>query len=822
MGRFALLRLVGEGGMGQVHAAYDERLDRRVALKVIHADRTNSPIARERLLREARAMARLSHPNVVQLYEGGEQDDQAFLVLEFVDGPTLEAWLEEERSTREVLSAFSAIGRGLAAAHAVGVVHRDFKPANVLFAADGIPKVADFGLASFGEAAELPSGEDDRSVHREGESRLTKTGHIAGTPLFMSPEQWRGESSDARSDQFSYCLALYRALYGEDPFSAETMEVRRETVLRGEPKPPDGSSATPRWLWAPVRKGLSLDPNDRFESMDALLEALAADPSRKRRRTAFISFGAVVAIGAASYVPVRDWRETQRCEAESQQIFAHWGADERTVAAAGVAKIELPYVQTSWALASDAIDRFTVAWQQSRFEGCIAAHVDGTMSPTLVPRSEECFEDLRERFELSAALFAQPNRELMDQAAAMFTRLPDPAECARTAHLAQRPELPDDAVVHAEVRRLRREARAVGILSARGEIKEAIARGEELIAEAEAVGWPPLVALVHSVMGDVYNFARDGESAAASFRRTYEIATAAGDDLAALQGIVGLMFALTEMLNRPKEALWWYDVAKPTIARIGLTNHPDIALAWRGYGAAHQALGNFDEALAAYQQAHAGMVASFGEGSSTAVVMLGDLGIAHYNLKNYEAALQSFEKQYAAIVASRGAEHPDVVDALVNLGAAQSDLGRLDLSHERYVEALRILEAAYGPDDIRSSWLHNNIGAVLLERGELASAKASVERALALRIEYFGDAHPVVASCQYNLGEIEAKKGNAEAALALFDQAHTIFAKNDPTGERAQEALEGQLDAQRALGNVEAASELANQLEKLRSDAREP
>lgn len=823
MGRFALLRLVGEGGMGQVHAAYDERLDRRVALKVIHADRTNSPIARERLLREARAMARLSHPNVVQLYEGGEQGEQAFLVLEFVDGPTLEEWLEAERAPNEVLAAFMAIGRGLSAAHAVGVVHRDFKPANVLFAADGTPKVADFGLASFGERRDDPSSDDeDKSAADGGEQRLTKTGHIAGTPLFMSPEQWRGDPSDARSDQFSYCLALYRALYGTDPFAGESVEARRKTVLNRDVAPPPNGAAAPRWLWPSIRKGLSRDPSNRFESMDELLDALAADPSRRRRRIGFTSVGALAALGAASYIPVQDWLETQRCETESQRILERWGVSEREVAAAGIAEIEAPYMEQSWSLASAEIDRFTAAWQTHRLEGCLAARVEGTMSPSLVPRSEECFEDVLERFELNVSLLAEPNREVMDQAAALFSRLSDPADCVDTAHLAQRPELPEDEQVLAEVRRLRRELRAVVILSSSGETKEALARGEALTGEAEDVGWPPLVALAHSIMGDLYNFARDGESAAASFRRTYEVSTAVGDDLMALQGIVGLMFTLTHFLNRPNEALWWYEVAKPTITRTGLSEHPDIAQAWRGYGTAQQALGNLDEALEAFQRAHASMRANFGDGSIATSVMLGDIGIVQYEMNDFDAALQTFEAQYAASAGARGPEHPAVVEALVNLGAVQSDLGRLDLSYERYVEGLRILEAAYGTDDPRSAALHNNIGAVLLERGKLAEAKASVKKGLGLRVAYFGESHPAVGSSQLNLGEIELKMGNPEVALDLFEKAHTAFSKNDARGDRALAALEERAKTQRLLGNEEAAAELEARLAKLQKPSPAP
>ncbi len=227
VGRFRLMERLGAGAMGEVYSAYDEQLDRKVAVKLVKPGvRSRSDIS-ERLLREAKTLARLSHPNVVQVYEAGTFRERVYVAMEFVRGVTLDAWRKEnadKASWKDVLGLFLAAGEGLLAAHRAGLVHRDFKPANVLVGADGRVRVLDFGLART-EAAddETPSSEalplDDSHAML---ATLTQTGSILGTPAYMSPEQWQAKKVDARSDQFSFCVALYEALYGKRPFQPKT------------------------------------------------------------------------------------------------------------------------------------------------------------------------------------------------------------------------------------------------------------------------------------------------------------------------------------------------------------------------------------------------------------------------------------------------------------------------------------------------------------------------------------------------------------------------------------------------------------------------
>src|SRR5258707_610263 len=239
--------------MGVVYAAYDPELDRKVAVKLLRAEadtKSNARAAQARLLREAQAMARLSHPNVISVHDVGALGTQVFIAMEFVEGKTLTRWLKEKPLTpREIVQTFLQAGKGLAAAHAAGLVHRDFKPDNVLIGNDGRIKVLDFGLARavedvVGDAPTLPPQvvASGLSTPRQLEARLTRSGAFLGTPAYMAPEQLLGKTIDARADQFSFCVALYEALYGERPFAANSIEEVASAVVESKIRPPPSSA----------------------------------------------------------------------------------------------------------------------------------------------------------------------------------------------------------------------------------------------------------------------------------------------------------------------------------------------------------------------------------------------------------------------------------------------------------------------------------------------------------------------------------------------------------------------------------------------------
>ena len=301
IGRFIVTGELGSGGMGIVYAAHDRELDRRVALKVLRAAAATEE-ERMRMLREGQAMARVTHPNVITVYEVGVEGTLVFLAQELLDAGTLGTWLERPRSERDIVEKFIAAGRGLAAAHAAGLVHRDFKPDNVLLGKDGRVRVADFGLArALGPDDALPAAtranmaRAQLDLSRGPMSPLTRTGAVMGTPMFMAPEQHNGDRADERSDQFAFSVALYRALYGEWPYAGKTSVALADAVIAGRlEKPP---KSLPAWLRRIVVRGLATKPTDRYPSMTALLDELSQPPKSRVKVALIASAIALVVVG---------------------------------------------------------------------------------------------------------------------------------------------------------------------------------------------------------------------------------------------------------------------------------------------------------------------------------------------------------------------------------------------------------------------------------------------------------------------------------------------------------------------------------------------
>ena len=400
IGRYAVSQCLGAGGMGEVFAAYDPSLDRPVAIKLLHADLAmDTEQSRARLIREAQALAKLSHSNVVQIYEVGESDDRVFIAMEFIRGTTLRAWQQAEQpGWKEVLLRHLEAGQGLAAVHRAGLVHRDFKPDNVLVGEDGRVCVADFGLARHASGSPSSMGSsaanatlrssDDTSGNEIPPTRLTRTGRVLGTPAYMAPEQLHGEPVDALADQFAFCVALYEGLYGRRPFRGRTfaalVAAHRDGVMV-----PSHRSVVPRRLWRVLARGLAPDPEDRYPSMEALLHAL--DPVRARRRRILLAGGLGGSLVlAAGVVLTPEARPT--CEMSSAVLAEAWNDERREQVHAAFRATGLPFAETTARSVEDRLDRWAEAWIHARTAACEATHVEGTQSPERLDARVACLE----------------------------------------------------------------------------------------------------------------------------------------------------------------------------------------------------------------------------------------------------------------------------------------------------------------------------------------------------------------------------------------------------------------------------------------------
>jgi hypothetical protein len=416
VGRYVVESRIGAGGMGVVYLAHDPDLERPVAIKIV---RPGVATGRNRLLREGQAIARLSHPNVVTVFDVGVHGDDLFIAMEYVPGTTLDAWLRGgPRSWRDVLARFLAAGAGLAAAHRVGLVHRDFKPDNVLLGADDRVVVSDFGLVRSGDT---PSGD----TLEAGELELTRTVGVVGTPAYMSPEQFRQAPLDGRSDQFSFCVALWQGLFGARPFeragepSLTNVDVLAQLVLAGEVQAPPHGHHVPRRIVRALRRGLAVEPAARFATMSQLLAALQAPD---RRLVLVATAGAVTLLGMGALAATRPEPPlpvlaATSCARVAEPMAALWTPSARA------AYLAAPGSGTPGDAAQDAawLDEVAARWRDTAAATCARP----TSDP---PRTATCLADALAAF----------GRALGRRERALWPELLDPRACAAARPQVQR------------------------------------------------------------------------------------------------------------------------------------------------------------------------------------------------------------------------------------------------------------------------------------------------------------------------------------------------------------------------------------------------
>jgi tRNA A-37 threonylcarbamoyl transferase component Bud32 len=386
IGRYPILRRLGAGGMGVVYAAYDEVLGRRLAIKVLHPRVWDvDGRQRERLLREAKAMACINHPNVITVHEVGTASDQLFVVMEFVAGPTLESWLAAQKRTwQQVVTVFRQIAEGVAAIHAAGLVHRDIKPSNVLIGDDGRVRVLDLGLVSAG----IDEAIGTQDIALCSSPSLTMTGERVGTPAYMSREQFLGLEPTPASDIFSLSIALYEALYGVHPFMAASFFELQANVEDGHIRPPPSSNGVPAWLHALVVRGLAPEPRDRPASMRALSSELATDPSRARRR--WIASLASVALAAlvGTLATVASVPEAgPLCEGGEAAIAGVWTRERAADVRAAMIATGQPYAPALAERVTEALDDYADDWAAAHNRIC-AEHARGRALRRAARRSD--------------------------------------------------------------------------------------------------------------------------------------------------------------------------------------------------------------------------------------------------------------------------------------------------------------------------------------------------------------------------------------------------------------------------------------------------
>ncbi len=828
VGRYIVLGPLGAGGMGTVYDAFDPELGRRVALKLLHPAREGEdrPAGQARLLREAHAMARLSHPNVVAIYDMGSLGERVWLALERVEGQTLRAWLNaSSRPWREVVATLVQAGRGLLAAHRAGLVHRDFKPENVLVGHDGRARVTDFGLAKVsGDEAEppaLPAIETNVTSL----STVTRAGQLVGTPAYMAPELSRGSPADARSDQYAFCVTLYESLYGVRPYASGG-----EAASRNEPREPKLRPKVSRAVHAAVLRGLSADPAQRFPSMAELLETLERGASPRGRRL-WVQLGlvAATALAAAAAFAALEQRRLL-CSGGSSRVAETWNESRKAKIAAAFGRSGHPSAEADFRRASTLLDAYASKWAREHQEACEATRLRGEQSEQVLTLRMACLSSRLLELDALASLFEQGEREVVGNAVKAAHALTPLLACSDVEVLRAGPVAKGGATDEqlAPVRASLAKAKAL-YDSAR--YAEASAVLSDAVASARKIGHRPTEAESLELLGAVQFKAGSLRESEQTLQLASEAAEAGAHDAVRAAALTRLASALVAQ-DRYDEADAVVRRGWAVLERLGGGNPLARAnlLNAQGWLANRRKAGRFG--IEQFEEVLEIRMRVLGPDHVDVAHAQNNIGTAYIEQGDLARAQEWFERALATYQTSLGPEHRDTVIAVFNLGAVASDRGdgerarqlfqrtidvaeRINPNHPLIADSLQAManadinegeyaraasfarraakahEVASGPDSRGLSLALESLGNALTGLGRFEEADATFERAIAMRARATGADSPTMGTLYLNYGDCLLEWGKLDRAQAQLERGRRILeATYGPEHEATGVALE--------------------------------
>jgi len=767
-GRFQLRRRLGHGAMGIVYAGYDETLDRKVAIKFIDARRAQSEHARARMLREAQAMARLSHPGVVQVYEAGEEGGRVFIAMELVDGQTLREWFASEARVsgwQEVLSRFVKIAAGLAAAHEAGVVHRDFKPDNVLLTRDGQPKVADFGLAGFGPAEREPDASDSLPDNVD----LTSTGSFLGTPRYMAPEQHLRRAADAKSDQFSFCVALWEGLFGERPYSGATPAILADRVTRGERRAPPTSVNVPTWLTKVCERGLAVEPDQRWSSMTALLDAIRRGQATTRRKR----IGVLVAVALLGTVGVfaaaagDEARRISNCEAvASDERDTLWSDEIRHSASDGILGSGWRAAQVAADKALPRLDVQADALAKHREQSCLFTTVDKRWQEATMAKATWCLDGHALALAALARQLEGADEQIAQEAVMAAAGLGNVASCIDEASLARSPP-PPDANDREALRNVRKRIADANAAESAGKYELGLATARQARTLSQALGWPPLMASAREVEARLLNRLGRHPAAESAAVDAYMLASEAGAWRVAASAATELVYGVGYRQSRFAEGRTWARHAEVAASLAGGPHALASALLLGHRGLLERAAGEYSQAQELHEQALAVTQDAAGVGHPATAASLSNLGAVHEKMGEYAKAKAVHERTLKLRTEALGPLHPDVATSLNALGVVHASLGDQDTAIKYHQRAHDVWLASMGPAHHRVGHSLGNMALAWRSAGEYERAEPFLRKSLAVLESALGPEHFDVARTQDNLAIVLQHLGKLQEAETL-------------------------------------------------------
>ncbi|MEM7156143.1 MAG: serine/threonine-protein kinase [Myxococcota bacterium] len=806
IGRYRLLEPIGRGGMGAVYTAYDEQLDRKVALKTLLPEQLPSERIRLRFLREAQAQARLSHPNVVTVHEVGESNDEVFLAMEYVHGQSVREWLKSEPAWTEVLDVFVRAGRGVMAAHDAGLIHRDLKPANIMRNDDGVVKVLDFGLARLAEYEdESTEGALPVSASSSLSSNLTQSNVIMGTPAYMAPEQLEGRPLDPRSDQYSFCVALWEGLTGTRPFGGEDVDGQLKARLDGPPAWPSDAPPVPRAITDALRKGLAVDADARWPSMAHLLTVLDRDSARGGRK--WVAGFGVATVAVIVGAGVNQWAQdrAERCAGATTKLAAVWDDANRTRVQTAVANVDRPYAASVWTRTEAALDDYADAWSGMHTEACEATTVRREQSGHAMDLRIACLDRSLVEFGAVVETLADADTKVVDRAHVLMTELPELSRCADIEALEADVAPPADADAQTVERARQRVARARSERLA-GRFKNArvaIEEAEQLLTD---VDYGPASSERALEQGHILTGLGEYEAAVGALTQSVTLASESRQWDVLRRALAKRMYVIGVRRQQPEVALhdWPLVLAlakhDPVAENQARSKHSSIlrvqekykeaetelrtvlasrqqlpgtsplslADAHRGLGAVLQMQGRSEEAEVELRAALELSLQSVDADHLTVATARNNLGNVLAAQGKLEDALSEYRQAIESELRSLGSDSPRPALARVNMANALVEMKRYDEAETELNTALAVLEKTMGADHPAVADVWRFLARLLTEQGRFEEATVHARAAVEGTLKRVGPGHPAVATARTDLGTVLRAQGRtAEAEQEL-------------------------------------------------------
>ena len=748
LGRFEVRERVGQGGMGLVYAAWDPDLARQVAIKVVRPDAADDQSG-DKLLSEARTLARLQHPNVVTLLDAGRTGHRVWIAMEFV--PTsVDRWLKTDPEPDAIVNVFRQAAQGLLAAHRAGLVHRDFKPGNVLLRDDGSAAVADFGLAR----------------------RVTEgiAAGRAGTPFYMSPEQFDGAALDARSDQYSWCVALYHALHGEHPYLGESVQDRRTSSRSGRLRRTADRRGLPTRIDTVLARGLAEDPDDRFGDMEALLDAFDRRDQRRRWAvTGLVGVAAVVAVGTLAGSDATD-----PCHVAATALDDVWN-DERRERLEQRFRAVKPAMATQTAAAVEGVlDRYAADWTEARVMACKAAQGPEDPGHSLVDRRNACLDARRVHLQTAVEDLLVADADAIEHARELVDGLPSLERCDDPDALMNSVPPPEDRERATQIEALHARLARANTQFLLGRYAEAVDLARDARRAADEVDYAPYTGWVRRLEGRALTAMGEFEAGARVLEDAGLIAQAAGDDESLLLTAMSLVRHHAELAPYRKASnVDWVRLGGAVLERLG--NPPGLAVRWWQTVSMIRAMAHdIDGALEAIETAQTYAAEGTEPGSYRRAALASTHGAVLLELGRFDEALEILERALTLNAEALGTSHPGYAAVLQNIGGAHTTRGDLLEGRKYFEESLAVMAALLGEDSTQLADSHYNLGVVNFDLRELDASEAAFNRAREMYVRERGPEHPWVATTHEELGRIELERDRPDLAREHLETAMRI------------------------------------------------